>query len=238
MKLEPLVWDSAFFGKEIARLSLKAAPEADAEQLLIGQPFDLVYVFSDTPVEAWRHKLISHSASIKLMDEKLVYKRKTSSFQSNTIDQGLEVVTLKTLSQDLLKLVFRSGIYSRFQRDPHLKHRFEKMYEAWIVKSLRETNQEVIALRKDAELLGFVSMLYNTASSSIQLIATSEGNEGKGYGSLLIDAALKHSEKKDASEITVATQAMNTSARRFYEKLGFDIIERKYIYHFWNLKKQ
>jgi ribosomal protein S18 acetylase RimI-like enzyme len=68
---------------------------------------------------------------------------------------------------------------------------------------------------------------------SIGLIAVNEKTRSKGIGSKLIAAADAFYHANGIGQSTVITQASNIQACRFYEKAGFQVIKKEYVYHWW-----
>lgn len=69
--------------------------------------------------------------------------------------------------------------------------------------------------------------------ASIGLLAVSSIFHRKGLGSALLQSACGWAHGKGATIITVATQAENVPAMKFYESQGFAVISHRPFYHIW-----
>ncbi|REG91504.1 GNAT family N-acetyltransferase [Algoriphagus antarcticus] len=179
----------------------------------------MVYIFSESPLE------ISDS-SIQLVDTKVTYSKAIS----NPIETSSDIRTYTgEMNEQLLKLAFESGVYSRFKSDTRLRqNEFQKLYEIWVKKAW-ESN----AILEVPELRGMVSFSMEEKSASIGLIAVDKDSQGKGWGKKLMKAAEAYAAIRGSDQITVVTQEGNFPACRLYESLGYQLVEKVYVYHYW-----
>ena len=73
--------------------------------------------------------------------------------------------------------------------------------------------------------LGFVK------KGHVVSIAVIDEHRRKGFGSVLVDEALKGVKIRQCSELYLEVRCSNTDAVRLYEKLGFSIIQRLKAYY-------
>src|SRR5690606_14258712 len=134
------------------------------------------------------------------------------------------------LTSELEELTYLSGIRSRFRIDTRLKNReFEKLYKIWITKNLQSKS-----LLTTPKLEGMVTYSAKNNQGSIGLVAVSEGYQGQGWGRKLIQAAEWNTYRLGARHLRIPTQETNIPSCRLYESLGYEIVDRAYVYHFWN----
>ena len=108
----------------------------------------------------------------------------------------------------------------------------------WIALSIEEklAFDIIIATDKNETIVGFVTL--NKKSENlvdIGLVAVSDGFRGKGIGKSLMNYALNKSFELGYKEIQVVTQITNINAMKLYESVGFNIKEKTFVYHYWNL---
>lgn len=234
MKLERLDWDSTFFNYNVGRIIVNENQSINlSEFLLDSKKYKLVYIFS---------KLSLHNELFKLVDEKVVLHQELS---SNSCDLPSDFFTIKSFDklihnrQELEKLALESGIYSRFNIDKNFKSgEYNKLYLKWIALSIEEklAFDIIIATDKNETIVGFVTL--NKKSETlvdIGLVAVSDGFRGKGIGKSLMNYALNKSFELGYKEIQVVTQITNINAMKLYESVGFNIKEKTFVYHYWNL---
>ena len=73
--------------------------------------------------------------------------------------------------------------------------------------------------------LGFVK------KGHVVSIAVVDEHRRKGFGSVLVDEAVKGVKSRQCSELYLEVRCSNTDAVRLYEKLGFSIIQRLKAYY-------
>lgn len=228
IQIQSLDWDSNFFGYKVGKINLI---DINFDEILKidTQDYKLIYLFSakEIPDE------ILDKISGKLVDIKVELIKKTSKEIANN-PINFQVKKINVLTDELIKLVFESGIYSRYRLDQNfINNEFERMYRAWIQKSLTDSNSEVIGVFDHNELIGFISLSLKNGIADIGLIAVDEKARGLKIGSKLLDESNIFALKNKSEFITVVTQANNIQAMRLYERNGFEIKHKNYIYHIW-----
>lgn len=226
MSIEPVLWDSDFFGYPIGRLSLKANESINEEECL-NNHYKLIYVFSEIALNLEQlNKLPLELADCKVELEAEV--------ETTPILSAIPVQQIHQLSPQLLDLVYQSGHYSRFKLDNKFVHQeFERLYLAWINKVLNDKQQQVIGYMEQDKPIGFITVEEKNANADIGLIAVDELYRGKSIGHHLIQQSHKFAQEKNLKSITVTTQLANAGAMRFYQYHGFKVAKKSYIYHLW-----
>lgn len=216
--LQTLPFDSSLFGYPVGKF---LADEFWDEAAFIEQAkdFHLVYIFSKKPISKTSNRI--YQVDIRLTFEKELKK-------STTKDPEIKPYT-EVLSDQLLALALESGIHSRFNTDPNFKNgEFKKLYQVWIQKSL-DQQQVLIA----DELSGFVTFELSEKEAQIGLIAVDPQHRGKGLAKRLVQAAEKYSFQKGAQTLSIGTQQTNLPACSLYQKLGYTVKEKVFVYHYW-----
>lgn len=226
--IEHLAWDSNFFGFPVGKFVLNQ-PELFSLDAFCNAAASLrlVYLFSPKP--------LSHDGRLKLADVKLTYQTYLNQMVAPV---GLQYFNERIHDkQTLLELAYASGIYSRFRTDTHFQAPdFYRMYDAWVKRSLEADDSKVLVETIDNKLLGFVTLDFVSQSqAAIGLIAVSEASRGAGVGSRLLQQAARLCNETGRKQIRVATQEENKPASAFYLRNGYELAERMYIYHYWNL---
>lgn len=85
-------------------------------------------------------------------------------------------------------------------------------------------NGIVLALKNSDEIVGFIAFYSNDSVkkiSYISMIAVSPEHKRKGYGTKLIEAAVKSSREKNMKYIRLEVNKNNINAISFYKYFGF-----------------
>jgi dTDP-4-amino-4,6-dideoxy-D-galactose acyltransferase len=227
LRIDPLEWDSGFFGMRIGKLPLPPGAEVtELEKAISAYNGEVVYIFSPAPV-------VTQVNGMKLVDRKVVYTKPVSATGKN----DPHVRPIAGTDENLEKLAILSGQYSRFLLDPVFAPHFERMYTIWLTRSVnREIAGEVYGYYEEDVLKGFVTVGGRSPIAVIGLIAVDEGYQGRGAGRKLVEAVENWCAEKGYATLDVATQLDNVQACRFYERYGFAVREITYIYHYHRQK--
>lgn len=231
--INKLDWDSSFFGYKVGKYILHNQNEL-LESVFFSQAeeFRLVYIFSKSALQSTLFNLvdvkITLSKNIK-SEEFIVNSNENLSFDS--FSRGIH--DLKKLE----KLGLQSGVYSRFNLDQCFENNeYEKLYLRWVHESVNGNLafDNIIAIT-NGEIVGFTTLQKRTNEiCEIGLVAIDSDQRGKGIGSRLIQEAVNRCITKDFKVLKVSTQETNIPALRLYQKAGFEIESKTFIYHYWN----
>jgi len=222
--IRSLEFDSNLFGYPVGAIQVEASgcTESMARETLQqdNNPFQVVYIFSKQPLDSFGEPA----------DIKLVYLK--SSLLPSSASQSMVSYTGGD-DQRLHELAYASGVYSRFHTDPRfVRNEFQKLYTLWMEKSIRKEIADAILVHRDIKgITGMVTVAAQNAEAEIGLIAVSESERGKGIASALISQAESFAAEKGCRQLKVATQAANQPASLLYEKNGFTLFSKTYIYH-------
>jgi dTDP-4-amino-4,6-dideoxy-D-galactose acyltransferase len=215
--ITPLSFDSALFGYSVGKCQADESWN-QAEFLVEAKEFDLVYIFSKSP-------LAIDSDRFLLADTKLTFAKSLEI--SKDSDPNIQPFSGE-LSESLINLALESGVYSRFKTDSGFRlGEYEKLYRLWIKQAL---DQKEVLLAKDQA--GFVSCHIAREKAQIGLIAVDQSQRGQGWGKRLVQAAEAFAIENHAQEMYIGTQEANVPAVRLYQSLGYHLAERIYVYHF------
>lgn len=228
MKVKILEWDSHFFNKEIGVIEV-------GEEIGIFsniESFDLLYVkqIVDKFIEIDNFKPT-------YTETKVVFSKRISknNFPLNSfIFSAFDTVVNK---KQIYKLAFESGKFSRFKLDDNFgKREFEELYKTWVDNSFAKEFADAIFVYKEKNsILGFITYKIMDDCATIGLLGVCEKHQGKGIGSALLEAIENELSNKQIKELRIPTQLQNEQACCFYAKLGYNIIEKTIIKHYWKL---
>lgn len=219
-------WDTDFFKIDVGYVNL------GRNELIKENDFDLVYVFSEYSLEDYTEyeidvKLIFENDLSKNIGPKI--KIETGISISDYVDSEVNYELIKNLA-------ISSGLFSRFKKDKRIGlKKFEELYELWIQKNISSDEDDILVVIKESLIIGFVSISYDSIKriAIIDLIAISEKHRGQGIGRFLLSTLKEKCMEKDIIKIRVATQEQNVGAIALYEKSGFELVNRTFVYHLW-----
>lgn len=222
--IEKLAWDSEFFGFNVGKFTALKGESIDFYGLLSkskSENYRLIYLFSEDAI----------SGDIAPVDVKIVYSMSIE-------NEGTHYETLSEVQKaanSIYSLAYRSGTHSRFRLDKNFeKGKFEELYNIWVENSLSgKFADKVYKYEVNGEIVAFVTVAIKDFVATIGLIAVSENYGRRGIGSKLINAVKSYAIERGCKTLNVATQQDNIEACMFYEKNGFSLYSKTYIYHLW-----
>lgn len=222
-----LEWDSSFFNRRIGLLGLNNG-SPNFEDL---NDWDLVYIICDEDFTVDINKFNRTYSETKVVFSKMIIERK------EPIDENISVAEKNDNKKQIYNLALESGKFSRFNLDKNFKRReFKKLYYKWVDNSFnKEFADAVLVYKFENEIIGFVTYKISDDFATIGLIAISPLYQGKGVGRKLINAVEMELLNRQIEELRIPTQFQNEIACKFYMKLGYQIIEKKIINHFWRI---
>jgi dTDP-4-amino-4,6-dideoxy-D-galactose acyltransferase len=125
---------------------------------------------------------------------------------------------------------------TRFFADPGFsREACERLYTTWIRRSVEGWADRVFVADHDATdgPIGYVTLHRNGNAARIGLIAVANGTRRAGIGRALMMEAFRWCDAQQVQAISVATQAQNTSALRFYMRCGFGVDRVDFWLHKW-----
>ncbi len=228
MKVKVLDWDSRFFNKKIGVIERKAKIEISSDL----ESFDLLYVkqIKDKHFEIKNFR--QNYAETKVIFSKSISKNRMP--LNNLI---FSIFDTKPNKVQIYKLAFESGKFSRFKIDNNFKqHEFEALYKTWVDNSFSKEFADAILVYKEKNIiLGFITYKIIDDKAIIGLLGVCDKHQGKGIGKALLVEVENELSKKQIKELRIPTQLQNKQACRFYKKLGYNIIEKTIVKHYWRI---
>jgi dTDP-4-amino-4,6-dideoxy-D-galactose acyltransferase len=228
MMIEPLEWDTNFFSKKIGQIQFDTFNNENLED----ECYDLLYVKSNVN-QIFQIKNYEESFS----ETKVIYSKGIigqKSIDDRNIFSGFEIAIDKSKIYDL---AYESGKFSRFNLDKKFtKSEFTKLYRKWVNNSFERLNADnILVYIKDEHISGFVTYKITGNTAVIGLIGVNQLCQGKGIGSKLIKSVENILNKEKVIELIIPTQLKNTQACNFYNKMGYKIIDKLIVKHFWRI---
>jgi dTDP-4-amino-4,6-dideoxy-D-galactose acyltransferase len=238
--IEYLEWDSNFFNLKIGRINyFDSAPltthlwETIKENIKASH-YDLVYFIASS--EDFITNSILASQGEILIDRKVTLYCEIDDTKKQIVsDDCIQLLTSKQLTPDLIALSLASGEYSRFKLDENFPEgSFENLYTRWIENSVNKSIADYVIVYQSAEkVVGLLTLALKETYADIGLLAVDLAQRGKGIASHLLSKAFQLSVLHHLPSVRVVTQLDNKVAMALYEKNGFVVKRKEYIYHIW-----
>jgi dTDP-4-amino-4,6-dideoxy-D-galactose acyltransferase len=227
MNVKKLEWDSDFFKKRIGEILINNK----TNQSISGDNFDLIYVKSvdNNIVEIENFKQT-------FVETKVVFAKKITG--QEPIDVNVISFFNTNVNKEIVyQLAFESGKFSRFNLDQNFSQiEFQDLYKKWIDNSINKRfSDDILVYKEGQNTIGFVSYKVHDNHAIIGLIAINPNEQGKGIGKKLIIAVENQLKSMGISELHIPTQLANEAACGFYTKLGYKMIEKLIIKHYWRI---
>jgi ribosomal protein S18 acetylase RimI-like enzyme len=221
LAIEPLSWDSEFFGVRIARARLSDTGLAEAIEAARREAVECLYLFVPiTPLETVAEAV---RAGARLVD------LQTSVAGVIAVDGGKRPARLATAADlpELEVLAEKLAVASRFGNDP----RFEAaavaaMYRVWVRRSL----DEGVVVVPDGELSGFVAARPSLGSATIELVYMKPEARQAGLARTLLTAAVH---ELGFERTQLVTHVGNIAGQRMCESLGLRTRSVEAVLHLW-----
>ena len=226
MEINQLDWDSLNFGFKVGLYKVDLTDKFSLDKLTEKarkEGFRLIYISSP-------HKINDTSL---FYDEKLVYSKENENIKECDICDIVSY-TSQDIESDIYDLAIGSGKYSRYRLDKKFPvDKFYLLYRKWIENSvLTDYATDVLIYRMEGKAVGLLTYKNEGDNSNIGIIAVNPAFQGCGIGHKL----MKHYQSQlgdNIKTLDVVTQGVNEVAKTFYEKNGYTITSRTYIYHLW-----
>ncbi len=230
-----LDFDSGLFGYRVARIGTRDLSSEALDKILADLKKEgarLAYLFLDPGSES--NQVAMKSGGVKV-DSKALFVHEMREIAGPEESGRIASYPENAPCTPLYPLAYQSGAYSRFRHDPNFKHgEFQKLYDVWLERSVkREIADEVLTYNENDSPVGLVTFSLGKNEGTIGLFAVDQESRGKSVGRNLMLTALTALRQSGATSVSVATQADNVTACRFYRKQNFILRSIQNVYHFW-----
>ena len=226
---EFLEWDSAFFGRRIARVRGDSLDESGAVlEWCAANRIDCLYFL--TAADAATIAAAEHHG-FSLVDIRVTYARDLTGLPE--AGTGIRQAIPEDIER-LKQITGRSFSDSRFYADPHFdRAQCDALYAAWIERSCQGYATRVLVASCNGEVAGYVTCNLAGDTGNISLIAVDPAAHGQGLGRGLVAAALYYFAAQGMTRSTVVTQGRNIASQRLYQRCGYLLQTTELWYHRW-----
>ena len=231
-----LPWDSEFFGVRIAQIDAAAFVEprrAGCLQWCHDQRIDCAYLFADCADQGLLDAV--YATGFRLVDIRVTLRAAAGNVLENRSPAGIEMRPSRESDIDALSMIAIGAHHdTRFYVDGRFGgDRCDAFYQLWIAKSCRGWADHVVVAERAGEAVGYVTCHTSPGAGRIGLVGVAQKARGVGIGHAMIREALRWLTGEGVDDVSVATQARNTSGLRLYQKSGFAVRSMECGFHKW-----
>lgn len=228
--IEPLPWDTEFFGIPIGRVDLDGA---DAERLAAidaqAREMGLACLYGSLDptdgdamrlVQLFGHRLVEVALTFDRPDVPFTPKPSTSTVRPGTLDD-LEALdpAIRTLAP-----------WSRFGADPRFgPDAAYRMHRAWIERAARDGDERALFVAEDDSGITGVATFVRSPVPRVDIKGVTK--QGTGAADALMVALFDWAGGGTTQAGPAA--ARNLAPLRYVERCGFRICQTRYLFHCW-----
>lgn len=231
-----LEWDSAFFQRNIARVSTNRLHREDMRRALAwceAWAIDCLYFLADPDDACSTH--LAQQNQFDLVDVRMTLDRRSS----GGLPDAEPHAAIRLCTPDdvpALRAIAKVGHRdTRFYYDPHFPDALcDGLYETWIEKSCAGDADAVLVAEDEGQRVGYIAChLDEQTGGRIGLVGVAAAARGKGIGLGLVGQSLRWFAAHGARQISVVTQGRNVQAQRLYQRCGFLTRSVQLWHHRW-----
>lgn len=136
-----------------------------------------------------------------------------------------------SIQDEVCRIAESSFAFTRFHLDPKIETPLaNRIKREWVANFFRGERGDQLVIAEDAaeRPIGFLLALKAGERTVIDLIATDPSAQGKGAGKAMVTALAK----ANPGGLLVGTQLANLPSLGFYQSMGFQISNAKYVFHY------
>ena len=237
-----LDWDSAFFGRRIARVIDSQLDSEKMDQVLQfarAESVECIYcLVDDGDLKSIR---CVEKVGFRCMDVRITRELPMANRPGEEAGQVSDAVGFyREADWKALRAIARSSHgATRFYHDPEFhQEKCDALYERWLANACAnarvDENEKVLVVREGGRAVGYATCeCESTGIGLIGLIAIAEAARGRGLGELLVRSVLAWFHKQQMESVRVISQVRNVESARLYERLGFVTTATERWYHLW-----
>lgn len=222
--IQPLTWDSEFFGRKMGALTGSWLPGDVARDVAAARADHYQYLTSRPPVEDAAAIRALEAAGFYFTDLGVIWASDVAAYLQRADRAAARAARPATAADVAWLSRIGSTLFplSRYYHDPfYTTADADRFYGAWLANSVSGQAADAVFLIPDC---GFVTVkIARDGAGEIVLIGVVDGAQMKGSGRALMTAALEWLASKGVATVRVKTQVKNLRAMNFYHRLGFDL---------------
>ena len=235
----PDQWLSKVLNRPVYRLEVDSSfsekyeeIRREEESLFRSKP---VFIHAKVPTEQLLNIQALENLGFHLVDTNIVFNKPLSE-DFNLLGNCEVRFTMPEDETQTVDLAGKSIVYSRFHQDNNFSIEMaNKLKAEWVRNCFSgKRGQAMVIALVEGVIVGFLQLLISKDGiMRIDLMAVDAGHQRKGIGKDMISFAEMNSQ--GTKQVWAGTQIVNMPSIRFYQKLGFNMAETYYVFHYHNL---
>lgn len=228
--VEPLAWDSEFFGFPIGRVALDDATEERMRAIeREARDLGLACVYGSLDPSAPETAYLAQRFGHRLVEISITFSRPASPFSPPPTRSVVRRATPDDLPR-LADAIHTMAPYSRYAADPRFgPDAARRMHEAWIARAIGDTEHRVCFVAEDDSGVTGVSTCVRDGVPRVD--TTGVTKPGSGAADALMAAFFEWA-GGGATEAGPCA-ARNVAVLRYVERCGFRAHATRYLFHRW-----
>jgi dTDP-4-amino-4,6-dideoxy-D-galactose acyltransferase len=236
-RLEPLAWDTEFFGIKIGRLAVpdRFDPLALSAVLEQGRDQGFACLYLEATFDFPDLLRFCARRGFYLVASKATFEKTPLAEADPAQDPDIILARPERYYPDLEAISDALSLNSRFRYDPRFRENGAlRLYREWLRRSFREDFcSDFLTAVVDGRAAGFLTLRDRDSVSFIDLVAVATWAQGRGLGGRLLRVAEGRTRAAGQDRLRVVTQGHNLGAVRFYQSNGFRTIGETPFFHIW-----
>jgi len=237
MVITPDVWLSDIFTYPVFRLDVQTAPVElgnEVSKFLAEYKRAMCYVKFPVRDVALTRSLVRDG--FYPVDVNVTFEFRSDVPSSAITSSSITISYDQEWYPEALRIAGECFQYSRFHLDPLIpKSIADLIKQQWVQNYIEKKRGDVLMIaRKEDVVVGFLAAALiqeeNRHNAVIELVGVDRSSQGQGAGKALVGEFISLYKAKCHS-LQVGTQAANIPSMRLYERMGFSIIDSKYVMH-------
>lgn len=230
-------WLSEIFKYDVFRLSINQP--SDIKEQYLSQHFrDVlrkkpVFIYTKIPVDDIACVHLLENEGFHLVDTNITFERRIK--KNGSMSGNMTVRFASAEDEEQVRGIAGNSIkFSRFHLDSNIACEVaDLLKEEWAGNYFHgQRGNEMVVIEEDGYIAGFLQLLFSGDILVIDLISVREEFRRKKIASNMI--AYAEAKLEGFNRIRVGTQIANIPSLRFYERLGFSVLNASYVLHYHN----
>ena len=228
-------WLSEIFKFDVFQLSINEPSDVKALDQHLRDELQKkpVFIYTKIPVDDIACVHLLENEAFNLIDTNINFERLIG--KNEAISDNMTVRFADAEDEPYVRSIAGNSIIcSRFHLDPKITDEMAKsLKKEWAGNYFHgRRGDKMVVSEREGRIAGFLQLIFHGDMLVIDLIAVSSKFRRSKIASSMI--AYAETNLEGFNRIRVGTQIANLPSLRFYEKLGFHIMNASYVFHYHN----
>lgn len=236
--VQPLQWDTDYFGIRCGRAILSAATQMQDVARLCGELKDYGFVsIQNAGNDVGVNRMIAQNTPAYLVDINVQFEKLCG--QEAPCAAEYPVTAAALLDEQIRRQLVveqEDFAYSKFVCDPEMRKRSGyKVYEQWLANAGQFETKYFIYHMDGERLAAYILFNLQRSVLTVELVKVNAAYQGQHIGSDLMNSLEAYALGARCKKLRVGTQLNNIPAINLYHRLGYRDVSRTSVYHYWSV---